>query len=112
MSNIPLMFNKKMTDFFAKLTKGKKLYSKIVAIFSFRPNFLAPVIGLVQGLTDPISGLIIGCTQKMFRAILKLREKSKMNFHCVRIKKAEKTISDGIFKEEIIPVLIMMKKTR
>lgn len=104
MSNIPLMFNKKMTDFFAKLAKAKTLQQKLSLFFSFRPNFLAPVIGLVQGLTDPISGLIMGCTAENVSRDFKITRKEQDEFSLRSHQKAEKAISDGIFKEEIIPV--------
>ena len=62
MSNIPLLFNRKMTNLFANLFKAKTIWQKLSAISKFRPNFLTPIIGIQQGLTDPVSGMIMGCT--------------------------------------------------
>ena len=56
MSNIPLLYNKKMTGLFAQLSKAKTVGQKIQALLQFRLNYLAPIVGIVQGLTDPISG--------------------------------------------------------
>jgi acetyl-CoA acetyltransferase family protein len=62
MSNIPLIYNRHMTKFFADLMKSKTAFRKLKTILTFRPNFLAPVIGVAQGLTDPVCGLNMGQT--------------------------------------------------
>ena len=104
MSNIPLFFGKKMTALFSNLMKAKTLGQKISAISSFRPNFLQPVIGLVQGLTDPISGLIMGCTAENVARDFKITRRSQDEFALRSHQRAEAAIAKGIFKEEIIPV--------
>lgn len=104
MSNIPLFFGKKMTALFANLFKAKTFGQKISAILSFRPNFLAPVVGLVQGLTDPISGLIMGCTAENVAKDFKITREEQDEFSLRSHQKAEAAIKNGIFKEEIIPV--------
>ncbi len=104
MSNIPLMFGKKMTALFANLMKAKTLQQKISTILTFRLNFLTPVVGLVQGLTDPISGLIMGCTAENVAKDFKITRQEQDEFSLRSHQKAEKAIATGIFKEEIIPV--------
>ncbi len=104
MSNIPLFFNKKMTGFFEKLFKSKTLGQKLSVITTFRFNFLAPVIGLVQGLTDPISGLIMGCTAENVAKDFTITREEQDEFALRSHKRAEDATAKGIFKEEIIPV--------
>lgn len=104
MSNIPLFFNKKMTAFFANLAKAKTLGQKLKVFFSFRLGFLSPIIGLVQGLTDPISGLIMGCTAENVAKDFKITREEQDEFSLKSHQKAEAAIANGIFKEEIIPV--------
>jgi acetyl-CoA acetyltransferase family protein len=104
MSNFPLMFGKKMTALFANLMKAKTLQQKLSTIFSFRLNFLTPVVGVVQGLTDPISGLIMGCTAENVAKDFKITRKEQDEFSLKSHQKAEAAIANGIFKEEIIPV--------
>lgn len=65
MSQIPLLMNAKMTGLFVKLMKAKTPAQKIRALASFRPSFLAPVVGLQQGLTDPVNGLNMGQTAEI-----------------------------------------------
>jgi len=62
MTNIPLIYNEHMTKLFAGLMRSKSVWQKLMTISSFRPHFLSPVIGVVQGLTDPTCGLNMGQT--------------------------------------------------
>jgi acetyl-CoA acetyltransferase family protein len=104
MSNIPLFFGKKMTALFANLMKAKTLSQKLANLITFRPKFLTPVVGLVQGLTDPISGLIMGCTAENVAKDFKITRKEQDEFSLRSHQRAESAINKGIFKEEIIPV--------
>jgi len=62
MTNIPLIYGKKMTALFAGLFRAKTPMQKLKTLASFRPSFLKPVIGVVSGLTDPVCGLNMGQT--------------------------------------------------
>ena len=104
MSNIPLFFGKKMTALFGNLMKAKTLSQKLSVLTSFRLHFLTPVIGLVQGLTDPISGLIMGCTAENIAKDFKITREEQDQFSLRSHQKAEAAMINGNFKEEIIPV--------
>lgn len=104
MSNIPLFFNRKMTSLFGSLMKAKTIGQKLKAIISFRPEFLQPIIGIEQGLTDPVSGLIMGCTAEVLAKDFKISRNSQDQFALASHQKAEAATDNGIFKEEIIPV--------
>lgn len=104
MSNIPLLFNAKMTNLFANLFKARTLGQRLSAIFSFRLSFLKPIVGVVQGLTDPISGLIMGCTAENVSKDFKITRKQQDEFASRSHNRAQKATQDGILKEEIIPV--------
>jgi acetyl-CoA C-acetyltransferase len=111
MSNIPLMFNKKMVEFFSKLMRAKKLSQKICTFLSFRLSFLSPIIGLQQGLTDPISGLIMGNTAENIANDFKISRQEQDEFALKSHQKASKAIESGIFAQEIIPVYNEDKKS-
>ncbi len=104
MSNFPLIYGKKMTELFASLMKSKTLGQKLQTILSFRLSFLAPVVGVVQGLTDPISGLIMGCTAENVARDFAITREEQDQFSLASHLKAEAAMNKGIFKEEIIPV--------
>ncbi|MBM5782787.1 MAG: thiolase family protein, partial [Pelagibacterales bacterium] len=104
MSNIPLLFNKKMTNLFARLSRSKTISQKISTILSFRPSFLSPIVGITQGLTDPISGLIMGCTAENVAKDFRINREKQDYFSLRSHQKAENAMNNGIFREEIIPI--------
>ncbi|MBL6664702.1 MAG: thiolase family protein [Rickettsiales bacterium] len=104
MSNIPLMYGKKMTEFFAKLAKSRSVGQKLAVLFSFRLSFLKPVIGLVQGLTDPVSDLIMGCTAENIAKDFSITRQEQDEFALNSHKKAEAAIRNKIFSEEIVSI--------
>ncbi|MCE3255417.1 MAG: acetyl-CoA acyltransferase [Rickettsiaceae bacterium] len=104
MSNIPLLFNRKMTNLFATLFKAKSLSQKLFALIKFRPSFLKPVIGIEQGLTDPVSGLIMGCTAEAVAKEFAITRTEQDEFAVMSHNRAEAATTNGIFKDEIIPV--------
>ena len=62
MSNIPLLFRKQFGEKLLELSKARSLGQKLRAAAAFRPSDFAPVIGLKLGLTDPVTGLMMGDT--------------------------------------------------
>ncbi|HEY1405448.1 MAG TPA: acetyl-CoA C-acyltransferase, partial [Spirochaetota bacterium] len=65
MSNIPLLFSREMTDYFQKGQRAKSALQKLRHLLKFRLSYLTPDIALVQGLTDPVSGMIMGLTAEV-----------------------------------------------
>ncbi len=104
MSNIPLLFNKKMTNFFANLFKSKSIISTLRTFLSFRLSFLKPIIGVQQGLTDPVSGLIMGCTAEVLAKEFSITREEQDEFALKSHQKAENAIEKEIFSEEILPI--------
>ncbi|KTC65079.1 thiolase (plasmid) [Legionella adelaidensis] len=62
MSHAPLLFSEKMADWLAKWFAAKSFKQKAGLITQFKLSYLAPVIALIRGLTDPIVGLNMGQT--------------------------------------------------
>ena len=62
MSRMPLVFNDAMVNWFADFSRAKSIGQRLGMLAKFRPKFLAPIISLIPGLTDPINGLIMGKT--------------------------------------------------
>jgi len=65
MSNYPLMFGPELTDAFAASARGKSLPAKLAPFLRLRPSALAPRIAIMEGLTDPVSGLNMGQTAEV-----------------------------------------------
>lgn len=62
MSHAPLLFNEKMASWLARWFAAKSFSQRLALVGQFRPSYLAPVIALLRGLTDPIVGLNMGQT--------------------------------------------------
>ncbi|MEO8402164.1 MAG: acetyl-CoA C-acetyltransferase [Gammaproteobacteria bacterium] len=62
MSRAPILFNNKMVNWLSGLWGAKTVGAKLKQITQFRPAFLAPVIALMRGLTDPMVNLTMGQT--------------------------------------------------
>ncbi|MEO6594901.1 MAG: acetyl-CoA C-acyltransferase, partial [Planctomycetota bacterium] len=62
MSNFPLLMGPDLVRFFQRLSKSKSAWQRMRALAAFRPRWLKPRIAIVEGLTDPITGLMMGNT--------------------------------------------------
>ncbi|NBV84077.1 thiolase family protein [bacterium] len=104
MSNIPLMFNKKMTRLFEELGKAKTTGQKFKALMSFRLGHLSPVVGVVDGLTDPICGLIMGLTAEKLSREFGISRQVQDQYALESHLKAAAAIQAGRFNDEMIPL--------
>jgi acetyl-CoA C-acetyltransferase len=62
LSRVPLLFSESMTIWLANWYAAQSFGQRAALMAKFRPAYLAPVIGLMKGLTDPIVGLLMGQT--------------------------------------------------
>jgi acetyl-CoA acetyltransferase family protein len=62
MSNFPLLMGPALVKFFQRLGKARSGLQKLKALASFRPRALKPRIAVMEGLTDPITGMMMGDT--------------------------------------------------
>jgi acetyl-CoA C-acetyltransferase len=105
MSQAPLLYNDDMTGLFINLMKAKSPADKLKVLSTFRFPHLSPVIALEQGLTDPFCGLNMGLTaEKLARefGITRLQQDEFANFSH---RKAVRATQDGIFSQEIDPII-------
>ena len=105
MSNIPPMYSEKMKELFEELFKARSIGEKLYTLTHFRPRYIKPIIGLMQGLTDPVSGLMMGSTAEVLAQDFGISRDEQDQFALESHKKAEAAIKAGIFKEEISPVV-------
>ena len=109
MSQMPLMFNKKMTEFFIELMKAKSTAQKLKIFSTFRPDFLAPVIAVEQGLTDPFCGKNMGQTAETLARELGISRREQDEFANASHHKAAAATKEGRFREEILPITAGLK---
>jgi acetyl-CoA C-acetyltransferase len=62
MSHAPLLLNDAMVKLLGEWGRAKSVAERLRLLGRLRPRHFRPVIGLVQGLTDPVVGLSMGQT--------------------------------------------------
>ena len=105
MSNIPLVYSRKMTGLFEKLSKSKTALDRVHALLGFRPAFLKPVIGLMSGLTDPVSGLLMGSTAEVLARDFGISREEQDVFSLQSHQKAQAALESGRFSQESMALL-------
>lgn len=105
MSQMPLMFNKEMTNFFMDLMKAKTPADKIKTLLGFRLPHLKPVIAIEQGLTDPFCGKNMGQTAETLAKELGLTRLEQDEFANWSHQKAVAATKSGRYKDEIVPIV-------
>ncbi len=65
MSNFPLLMGPQLVKFFTRLGKARSVAQRLATLASFRPRALKPRIAVVEGLTDPTTGLMMGNTAEL-----------------------------------------------
>ena len=105
MSNIPLLFNKKMSSLFEALFRSKSPIDKLKTLSTFTPSHLKPIIGLMQGLTDPLSGLMMGSTAEILAQDFGISRREQDEYAVLSHQKAEAAQKNQIFAQEIAPIV-------
>ena len=62
LSRAPLLLSDAMVRWLSGWYASKTVGQKAAALRQFRPGYLAPVIGIMKGLTDPVVGQLMGQT--------------------------------------------------
>jgi acetyl-CoA C-acetyltransferase/acetyl-CoA acyltransferase len=112
MSQMPLLFSKKMTDLFVELMKAKSGMQKLSLLSKFRPDYLKPIIAIEQGLTDPFCGLNMGLTAEKLARELNISRQEQDEFANRSHQRAIAAQKEGKFAEEILPITMGAKLDR
>lgn len=112
MSQMPLLYNEEMTEFFINLMKSKKTSDKLKVISTFRFPHLSPVISIEQGLTDPFCGLNMGMTAEKLAREFEISRLEQDEFANESHKKAIKAMHNGDFTAEIDPIIAGINSDR
>jgi acetyl-CoA acyltransferase len=104
MSNIPVIWTKSLTDKFLEMASAKTALRKLGALARVRPRDLAPVIGIKQGLTDPVSGLMMGDTAEKLARELDISREAQDLFALRSHQRATAAWNDGRLADEVMTV--------
>lgn len=105
MSNIPLLFQDKFKDFMTRLTYSKSVKDKLAVLSSFEFKSLKPIIGLLSGLTDPISGKIMGITAENLANEFKISRDAQDEYALQSHLKAQKAQENDALESELHPII-------
>lgn len=62
LSRAPLLFSDAMVRWFSRWMSARSTRERLATLSRFKLGYLAPVIGIMKGLTDPVVGLMMGQT--------------------------------------------------
>ncbi|NDG28253.1 MAG: thiolase family protein, partial [Proteobacteria bacterium] len=106
MSNMPLLFGHEMTELFAALNFAKSPSEKVKKLSEFRPQWLKPVISIMEGLTDPISGLNMGQTAEVLARDFKISREAQDQYALRSHQRTVAAQKAGKFEKEVTPIAI------
>jgi acetyl-CoA C-acetyltransferase len=104
LSRAPLLFSDAMVNWLSKWYAAKTLGQRAALLAQFRPGFLAPVIALMKGLTDPICGLLMGQTAENLAHRFGITRQEMDGYAArshARVLAAQK---EGHFADELVPL--------
>ncbi len=104
MSNYPLIMGEGLTRMFERMGRAKNVWQRARAALAFRPRHLAPRVALREGLTDPVSGLIMGATAERVARRFGIDRRAQDEFALQSHQRAAAAHARGRFAEEIAPL--------
>ncbi|RMG36089.1 MAG: thiolase family protein, partial [Planctomycetota bacterium] len=104
MSNIPLFWKKSLTEKVWAAMRAKSVTAKLAAVARIRPSDLKPQIGLQLGLTDPVSGLIMGETAEKLAREFRISREAQDAFALRSHQRAVAAWESGRLAEETMTV--------
>lgn len=103
MSRAPLLFSEKMVMWLSRWYGAKTFGQRLNTLSQFRPAYLAPVIALLRGLTDPTVKLSMGQTAEILAYKFKISREEMDSFALRSHQLLLKAQSENHF-EEITPI--------
>jgi acetyl-CoA C-acetyltransferase/acetyl-CoA acyltransferase len=104
MSQIPFLYNREATELFLRLGRARKWWQRLAAFLSFRPRHFKPVPAVQLGLTDPVSGLIMGATAEVVASDFGITRAEQDAYALESHRRAVEAQKRGRLAEEIVPV--------
>lgn len=104
MSQVPLLFSQESAEKFIKLTRAKSILERLKIFGTFRRRDFRPVPALQLGLTDPVSGLIMGSTAEVLAREFNITRQEQDQYALESHQKAAAAQRASVFQDEITPV--------
>ncbi len=102
MSRAPILYNPKMVNWFAKMSRAKTFGAKLSMFSKLKlGSLLSPIVALVKGLTDPQSGLNMGQTAEILAYRFHITRKEMDEFALRSHKRVSSAQKRGFLKEVV-----------
>jgi acetyl-CoA C-acetyltransferase len=105
MSHAPVLFGRAFVDWLGRWSRARTLTARGRLLARLRPHDLAPVIGLLKGLTDPIVGLSMGQTAEHLAWRFGIDRHAMDRFALRSHQRVGTAVTDGVFASEIVPLV-------
>ena len=106
MSNIPILFPEETLEPMARLAKAKTWSQKLGALAAFRPRHFRPVPAIVQGLTDPLCGLIMGKTAEVLAQEFSITRRDQDEFALESHRRAARAVEQRHGGDHVVTVYV------
>ena len=104
LSRAPLLFSDAMVLWLSSWYAAKTFSQRAALVARFKPGFLAPVIGLMKGLTDPVVGLLMGQTAENLAFRFGITRHEMDEFAARSHRRVLAAQKAGYFAHEIVPL--------
>jgi acetyl-CoA C-acetyltransferase len=104
LSRAPLLYSDAMVLWLANWYAAKGIAQRAALIPRFRPSYLAPVIALMKGLTDPICGLLMGQTAENLAYRFGITREEMDAYAARSHARVLAAQAAGYFADEIVPL--------
>jgi acetyl-CoA C-acetyltransferase/acetyl-CoA acyltransferase len=104
MSRIPLLYNPEAAALYLRLGRAKSFWQRLLTFLQFRPRHFKPILAVQQGLTDPVSGLIMGATAEILAEEFQITREEQDAFSLTSHQRATAAQKNGVLSEEITPI--------
>ncbi len=105
MSNFPLVMGPQLVRFFQRLNKARSAPQRLRALLGFRPSSLKPRVAVVEGLTDPTTGLMMGHTAENVARRFGIDRAAMDAFALESHRRATAAQADGRLAAETAPIV-------
>jgi acetyl-CoA C-acetyltransferase/acetyl-CoA acyltransferase len=107
MSQIPVLWSKRFSDKLWHVAQAKSPLKKAAALMKFRPADLKPQIGIKLGLTDPVSGLMMGDTAEKLAREFHITREEQDHYAVLSHQRAAAAWKSNRIADEVMTVYAM-----
>ena len=103
LSHAPLVLRHEAVEWFAKFQRAKGPVDRASLLTQVRPDFFSPVVGLEQGLTDPITDLNMGQTAEVLAHRFDISREAADRYALTSHQRLARAQDEGWLDDEIVP---------